>query len=169
MTKATLPKNQQRTAVIYFGSERETYLQLVQAADSKAFLQFIKQPLQVQLGVETHKVNCPDRSRYTVLVLRLFEQTANTVFEHGVEPEANSHYLHLEWYGAQLDTRLGLVTATLVGEAATCSLVTAAIGAPELFESMVFGGKRDKECWRYATWGEAEAGHQKLVRELGGE
>lgn len=70
MTKATLPKNQQLPAVIYFGSERETYLQLVQAADSKAFLQFIQQPLQVQLGVEKHKVNCPDRSRYTGLVLR---------------------------------------------------------------------------------------------------
>ena len=52
--------------MVYFGSERETYLQLVQAADSKGFLQFIKQPLQVQLGVEKHKVKCSDRSRYTV-------------------------------------------------------------------------------------------------------
>ena len=65
VTKASQPKNQQRTAVIYFGSERETYLELVQAADSKEFLQFIQQPLQVQLGVEQHKPNCPNRNRYT--------------------------------------------------------------------------------------------------------
>ena len=65
MATASLPKNQQRTAVIYFGSERETYLYLVQAEDSTAFLQFIQQPLQAQLGIEKHKVNCPNRSRYT--------------------------------------------------------------------------------------------------------
>ncbi len=37
----------------------------MQALDSTAFLQFIQQPLQAQLGVEQHKLNCPDRSRYT--------------------------------------------------------------------------------------------------------
>lgn len=51
--------------MIYFGYERETYLHLVQAEDSTAFLQFIQQPLQAQLGVEKHKPNCCDRSRYT--------------------------------------------------------------------------------------------------------
>lgn len=66
MATASQPKNQQRTAVIYFGSERETYLHLVQAEDSATFLRFIQQPLQAQLGVEKHKVNCPDRSHYTV-------------------------------------------------------------------------------------------------------
>jgi hypothetical protein len=33
---------------------------------------------------------------------------------------------------------------------------------------MIIGGKQDGECWRYATWEEAEAGHQRLVRELSG-
>ncbi len=65
MAKVSQPKNQQRTAVIYFGSERETYLHLVQAENSAAFLQFIQQPLPAQLGVEQHKPNCCDRSRYT--------------------------------------------------------------------------------------------------------
>lgn len=51
--------------MIYFGSDRGTYLHVVQAEDSTAFLQFVQQPLPAQLGVEKHKVNCPDRSRYT--------------------------------------------------------------------------------------------------------
>jgi hypothetical protein len=40
---------------------------------------------------------------------------------------------------------------------------------PEIFESMVFGGESNGEIWRYATWEEAEAGHQRLVQELSGE
>lgn len=36
-------------------------------------------------------------------------------------------------------------------------------GPPLLFETMVFGGPHDGEQWRYSTWDEAEAGHQKVV------
>jgi len=39
-------------------------------------------------------------------------------------------------------------------------------GPPLVFETMVFGGERDQDCWRYATWQEAEVGHFKAVREL---
>lgn len=35
---------------------------------------------------------------------------------------------------------------------------------PVLFETMIFGGVRDQEQWRYTTWDEAVAGHEKAVR-----
>jgi hypothetical protein len=39
-------------------------------------------------------------------------------------------------------------------------------GPPLVFETMIFGGERDGDCWRYATWDEAESGHRKRAREL---
>ncbi len=42
-------------------------------------------------------------------------------------------------------------------------------GAPLLFETMVFGeGVRDHEdmMWRYSTWDEAIAGHERVVAAL---
>jgi hypothetical protein len=36
-------------------------------------------------------------------------------------------------------------------------------GPRQLFETMVFGGPLDQECVRYATWAQAEAGHQAMV------
>ena len=59
VTNSSQPKNQRRTAIIYFGFKRETYLELVKAEDSSEFLR-----------VEKHKPNCCDRSRYTGRVLR---------------------------------------------------------------------------------------------------
>lgn len=38
-------------------------------------------------------------------------------------------------------------------------------GKPLLFETMIFGGPRDGETYRYSTWAEAEAGHRKLIEE----
>lgn len=32
---------------------------------------------------------------------------------------------------------------------------------PILFETMIFGGEHDIKLWRYSTWEEAEAGHQR--------
>ena len=40
-------------------------------------------------------------------------------------------------------------------------------GEPILFESMVFGGEHDEEMERYATWEQAEKGHQKWVDKIG--
>jgi len=37
---------------------------------------------------------------------------------------------------------------------------------PVLWETMVFGGKRDQECYRYTSENAARAGHEKLVLEL---
>lgn len=40
------------------------------------------------------------------------------------------------------------------------------VGPPVLFETMIFGGPRDREYERYSTWDEAEAGHKKMFEEL---
>ena len=44
-------------------------------------------------------------------------------------------------------------------------------GPPILFETMIFSrhdprNEADESCWRYATWEEAEAGHNAVVRWL---
>jgi hypothetical protein len=39
---------------------------------------------------------------------------------------------------------------------------------PIVFETMIFGGERDQECERYATWEEAKAGHARIVAEVQG-
>lgn len=41
-------------------------------------------------------------------------------------------------------------------------------GPPLLFETMVFGGERDERVERYATWAEAEAGHEKMCQAVFG-
>ena len=40
------------------------------------------------------------------------------------------------------------------------------MGPPLLFESMVFGGALDEAQERYATWDEATAGHERLVKQV---
>lgn len=37
---------------------------------------------------------------------------------------------------------------------------------PAIFETMVFGGPLHEEMVRYATWEEAEAGHQAMVERV---
>ena len=39
-------------------------------------------------------------------------------------------------------------------------------GPPLLFETMVFGGKRDGEQWRCSTWDDAEAQHAATVKRV---
>lgn len=39
-------------------------------------------------------------------------------------------------------------------------------GKLEVFETMVFGGERAGDCFRYATWDDAKAGHDRVVAEL---
>ena len=40
-------------------------------------------------------------------------------------------------------------------------------GEPVLFETMIFGGDRDEDMWRYSTWDEAEKGHAEACRLAG--
>lgn len=37
---------------------------------------------------------------------------------------------------------------------------------PVLFETMIFGGRRNEESWRYGSWLEAETNHWRVVRGL---
>jgi len=39
-------------------------------------------------------------------------------------------------------------------------------GPPLLFETEIFGGDRDGDMWRYATWDEAENGHDAILKLL---
>lgn len=39
-------------------------------------------------------------------------------------------------------------------------------GPPELFETMVFVNGRGDDCEHYATWAEAEAGHENYVAKI---
>jgi hypothetical protein len=41
-------------------------------------------------------------------------------------------------------------------------------GRPVLFETMIFGGAHDQDCWRYCTRDEALAGHKAAVELVGG-
>lgn len=38
--------------------------------------------------------------------------------------------------------------------------------APLLFETMVFGGKYNGKCQRYATWDEARRGHESVCKAV---
>jgi len=40
-------------------------------------------------------------------------------------------------------------------------------GPPILFETMIFGGEHDGKQWGYATWEEAENGHEEACRLVG--
>lgn len=42
-------------------------------------------------------------------------------------------------------------------------------GPPLIFETMVFEGEHDQDCWRYSTEEEARAGHNAVVAWLKGE
>ena len=39
-------------------------------------------------------------------------------------------------------------------------------GPPLIFETMIFGGERDGDQWRYPTEDTARAGHERVVAEL---
>ena len=39
-------------------------------------------------------------------------------------------------------------------------------GPPLIFETMVFGGEHDQDCWRYSTEEQAKAGHERVVSAL---
>lgn len=39
-------------------------------------------------------------------------------------------------------------------------------GPPEIWETMIFGGDHDQECWRYSSDESAFAGHARIVQAL---
>jgi hypothetical protein len=38
-------------------------------------------------------------------------------------------------------------------------------GPGVFFETMIFGGALDRDCWRYCSWDDAETGHKAAVRK----
>ncbi len=57
---------QNRTAIVYFGPNRQDYLDLVQAEDRQPLIEYLQAPLQAQLSQEQHHADCGDTSRYTL-------------------------------------------------------------------------------------------------------
>lgn len=39
-------------------------------------------------------------------------------------------------------------------------------GPPLIFETMIFGGNRDQDQWRYSTYEQAASGHRAVVETL---
>lgn len=39
-------------------------------------------------------------------------------------------------------------------------------GPPVLFETMIFGGPKDEEMWRYSTWDDAITNHEMIVKKM---
>ncbi|MET2951230.1 hypothetical protein ABXV18_24420 [Vibrio owensii] len=39
-------------------------------------------------------------------------------------------------------------------------------GKPILFETMIFGGQRDEEQWRYCDWDTAAINHDRILKTL---
>ena len=76
----------------------------------------------------------------------------------------------LEW-GRWFQEADRVVKRTKIGEANVSTVFLGldhqfGDGPPLLFETLIFGGERDGDMWRYSTWDEAEAGHDKVVAEL---
>lgn len=78
----------------------------------------------------------------------------------------------LKW-AAEFETSNRIVNQTQVSEEIQVSTVFLGIDhsfgmgdSPILFETMIFGGTRDQEIHRYATWDQAAAGHRFIVGSL---
>lgn len=72
-----------------------------------------------------------------------------------------------QWFNNIKNRRVG---ETQVGDYVNVSTVFLGIdhrfadkGAPQFFETQVFGGDFHQQIWRYATWEEAEVGHKEIV------
>ena len=79
----------------------------------------------------------------------------------------------MEWAAAFEDHKKKIVRQSLVTNEVWLSTVWLGIdhgftftGAPVIFETMIFGGPRDSEQWRYTNELEAQAGHRRVLREL---
>jgi hypothetical protein len=74
-----------------------------------------------------------------------------------------------EWFGTNGNR---IVAKTVVGDAVVSTVCLGLDhnfyhgGPPLLFETMIFGGEHDEECWRCSTWDEAEAQHARVVADL---
>lgn len=67
-----------------------------------------------------------------------------------------------KWYETS-DRRVALTEKEEVRVSTVFLSINHSFGGPSpiLFETMIFGGDHDQDQWRYETWEEAEAGHEK--------
>ena len=77
------------------------------------------------------------------------------------------------WYEAKPGRRI--VTQTAVTEKVQVSTVFLGLnhqfdpgGPPLIFETMIFGGEHDQDCWRYSTLPEAKVGHARALALVAG-
>jgi hypothetical protein len=107
---------------------------------------------------------------YSILVSRLFKLVGKTAVSVPLDE-------YLQWiisdpkHGhrtVQVDEFLSGSDSIRVSTAFLMGINHRYINSPEplLFETMVFGGTMDQSQWRYPTWEQAEAGHQKVLEQL---
>jgi hypothetical protein len=84
--------------------------------------------------------------------------------------------LTMEQMAATFEDRDGRrVARTDIGEGVDVSTVHLVLdhqygdGPPLIFETMIFGGEHDQDCWRYSTEEQANAGHEAVVAWLRGK
>lgn len=75
-----------------------------------------------------------------------------------------------EWVSSA-DPALRRIDRTTVGDADVSTVFLGmdhqhADGPPLLFETMIFDGEHDQQCWRWSTRDQAVAGHQRVVEAL---
>lgn len=74
-------------------------------------------------------------------------------------------------WGRWLEKNDRVVAKTTIGESRVSTVFLGldhrfGEGPPQIFETLVFGGPLADEMERYATWEEAEAGHQRMVERV---
>jgi len=77
-----------------------------------------------------------------------------------------------EWFHWYLDYANRRVAKTTIGDIEISTVFTSLNIIPQdmaLFETMVFGGEHNYECWRCHTWEEAVKQHNKIVAMIEGE
>lgn len=91
---------------------------------------------------------------------------------NGRDVEPCSLHEHLNWRYTKPDLQVGF--NKMVGfKQVTVTVSTVFIGInlafafndrpPAIFETRVFGGELNQRTWRYATYEQAEAGHQQIL------
>lgn len=78
-----------------------------------------------------------------------------------------------EWAEKLYDFNYKMVAKSIIDVEGTIEVSTVWLGLnhqwlpdrpPLIFETMIFGGPLDRECWRYSTEEQALVGHAEVVR-----
>ena len=72
----------------------------------------------------------------------------------------------LQEYSSLIASDMRRVGRTAVGAVDVSTVFMMGATPPEFFETMVFGGDYDERAFRYRTWDEAAAGHERVVQAI---